>query len=684
MAGTTFTITQGDFMVSDDLIEDSLNTIRFLAVDAVQAANSGHPGLPMGAAAMGYTLWQRHLKHHPTNPKWFNRDRFILSAGHGSMLHYALLHLTGYDLPLDEIKNFRQWGSITPGHPESHLTPGIEVTTGPLGQGFANGVGIAVAERHLAELFNTPEHTIIDHYTYAIVSDGDLMEGVSAEAASYAGTKGLGKLIYLYDANKISIEGDTDITFQEDVGQRFEAYGWHVIGPIDGMDVSAVDKAITEAKAETQKPSLIICQTTIGFGSPNKAGTHGVHGSPLGEDEVALTKENLGWPHEPTFHIPNEVMEHFRTAKEEGKAAEAQWNADFDAYREAHPEKAAELERRINGELPDGWDSALPTFTPGDGPMATRAASGTVLNALFKNLPDLIGGSADLAGSTKTLLDGTGSFVWDERGHNMHFGVREHAMGSIILGMAHHGGVIPYGATFLVFSDYMRPPVRLAALSEQQIIMVYTHDSIGLGEDGPTHQPIEHLAALRAIPDITLIRPADANEVAEAWRQAVLNRHGPTLLVFTRQKLPILDRSTYASAEGVARGAYILKEADGDPDIILIATGSEVSLIVDAAEALAEDGIGARVVSMPSWELFNAQPAGYRDEVLPPHLTARLAVEAGVAQGWHRYVGDRGDIIALDRFGESAPGSRVMKELGFNVENVVTRAKALLEEGSDS
>ena len=665
-------------MSAADLDQLCINTIRFLAVDAVQKANSGHPGMPMGAAAMAYTLWTRHLKHNPRNPKWVDRDRFILSAGHGSMLLYALLHLTGYDLPLEQIKQFRQWGSLTPGHPESHLTPGVEVTTGPLGQGFANGVGMAVAERALAERFNTPDHTVVDHHIYAIVSDGDLEEGVASEAASYAGTQRLGKLIYLYDDNGISIEGDTDVTFREDVGMRFRAYGWHVIGPIDGNDVEAVDAAIREGKSETERPTLIICRTTIGYGSPNKANTAGVHGSPLGPEEVRLTKQAMGWPLEPDFYIPEEALAHFRQAVDRGAAQEAAWQKRFDAYRAAFPEKAAEFERMMSGELPEGWDAAIPAFTPEDGPVATRVAGGKVLNGIFENLPDLIGGSADLAPSTKTWLDKSGRFGWEKGGHNLQFGVREHAMGSIAVGIAHHGGLIPFTSTFLVFSDYMRPPIRLASLSRQRVVFVFTHDSIAIGEDGPTHQPVEHLAALRAVPGLWVFRPADATETAEAWRQALLRRDGPSVLALTRQKLPVLDRSKLAPAEGVARGAYVLRDTDGTPDLILIGTGSEVHLVLEAADVLAGEGIQARVVSMPCWELFDEQPQSYRDSVLLPEVPARLAVEAGVRMGWHRYVGDRGAVIGLDRFGASAPGKVVMEKFGFNVENVVAQAKGLL------
>ncbi len=664
-------------MANKNLDQQCVNTIRFLAVDGVQKANSGHPGLPMGAAAMAYTIWTRHLIHNPKNPKWPNRDRFILSAGHGSMLLYALLHLTGYDLPLDQLKQFRQWGSITPGHPEYGLTPGVEVTTGPLGQGFANGVGMAIAQRALAEQYNTKDHTIVGNTIYAIVSDGDLMEGVSSEAASYAGTQKLGSLVYLYDDNDISIEGSTDITFRENVGARFEAYGWQVIGPIDGNDIEAVDAAIKAAKADTDRPALIICHTVIGYGSPNKAGTHGVHGSPLGPDEVKATKENLGWPLEPDFYIPDEALAHFRQAVEKGAAAESEWKALFAAYRAANPELAAEFERVQAGILPDNWDAAVPVFTPDDGAIATRSSGGKVLNAIYENLPELIGGSADLYPSNNTWLKSTGSFGWDEGGHNLQFGVREHAMGSLAVGIAHYGGLIPYTGTFLVFADYMRPPIRLASLSKQRVIFVFTHDSIGVGEDGPTHQPVEQIASLRAIPGVRVFRPADANEVTEAWRQAIMH-HGPTCLALTRQKLPTLDRTKYGDVSGVAKGAYVLLDTDGQPDLLLLATGSEVSLALDAATILAADGLKVRVVSMPCWELFDEQPEVYRKSVLPPDVP-KLAIEAGVTMGWHKYTGDNGDVIGLDRFGASAPLKIVMDKLGFNVDNVVSRAKALLD-----
>ncbi len=663
-------------MTTQDLHTLSINTIRFLAVDAINKANSGHPGLPMGTAVMAYTLWKKHLKHDPKDTKWADRDRFILSAGHGSMLIYALLYLTGYDLSLDELKHFRQWGSRTPGHPESHDTAGVEVTTGPLGQGVANGVGMAVAERMLAEKYNTDKHTIVDHYTYVIAGDGDLMEGVSAEAASYAGTQGLGKLVCLYDDNEISIEGDTDITFREDVGARFRAYGWQVIGPVDGNDMDAVDAALNEAKADTDHPSLIICTTIIGYGSPNKAGTHGVHGSPLGEEEAKLTKKNLGWPLEPTFYVPEDALANFREAIEVGEKAGSEWDAVFSEYAKENPEKGEDFRRAMSGELPADWDAGLPTFD--EASIATRKAGGTVMNGLFDNLKDLAGGSADLEPSTNTKLSNSGWFGWDFAGQNLQFGVREHAMGAIALGMAHHGGLIPYTATFLAFADYMRPPIRLAGLSHQRVVFVFTHDSIGLGEDGPTHQPVEHLATLRAIPRVHVIRPADANETAEAWRQAILYADGPTVLVLTRQGLPVIDQTMYGKAAGLAKGAYTLKDTDGDPDVILVATGSEVSLIIKAAEALKSKNVKARVVSMPSWELFDAQSAEYRESVLPRDGAPILAVEAGVTMGWHRYVGLNGAVIGLDRFGASAPGPVAMDKLGFNVDNVVATAESIL------
>jgi len=667
-------------MNSDHKLDElCINTIRTLAMDAVQKASSGHPGMPMGAAAMAYTLWTRYLKHNPTNPQWPNRDRFVLSAGHGCMLLYALLHLTGYDLPLEEIMQFRQWGSRTPGHPEHGLTPGVEATTGPLGQGFANGVGMAIAERFLAEHFNRPGFPIVDHYTYAIVSDGDLMEGVSSEAASLAGHLRLGKLIYLYDDNEISIEGSTELAFTEQVGRRFEAYNWHV-QRLNGNNIEAVARAIEAAQAETQRPSLIIAHTHIAFGSPHKQDTAEAHGAPLGEEEVRATKQALGWPLEPPFFIPPEALAHFRQAVERGRAWETEWQRLPDAYAAQHPELAARWRTVMAGELPPDWDADIPLFQPEDGPMATRVASGKALNALVDRLPTLVGGSADLAPSTSTYLRGHGDLEFNRYcGHNMHFGVREHAMGAIVNGMALHGGVIPYAGTFLIFSDYMRPPIRLAALMGVHVVFVFTHDSVGLGEDGPTHQPVEQLAALRAIPHLTVIRPADANETAEAWRVAIQAK-GPVTLALSRQNLPIFDRAALAPAAGLARGAYVLADApDGRrPTIILIATGSEVALALAARDELARRGVAARVVSMPSWELFEEQPQSYKDEVLPPNVTARLVVEAGVPQGWARYVGDAGDVLGLERFGASAPGKTVLEKLGFTVDNVVAQAQAVL------
>jgi transketolase len=666
----------------EDLDRLCVNTIRTLAMDGVQKANSGHPGMPMGTADIAYVLWRQFLKHNPTNPAWLDRDRFILSAGHGSMLLYSLLHLTGYDLPLDELKNFRQWDSRTPGHPEYGLAPGVEMTTGPLGQGFASGVGMAIAERFLAAHFNRPDHTIVDHFTYAIVSDGDLMEGVASEAASLAGHLRLGQLIYLYDDNDISIEGSTDLAFTEDVAARFQAYGWHV-QHVDGYELTAIASAIRAAQTETTRPSLIIAHTHIGFGSPHKQDTAGVHGTPLGEEELRLTKQNLGWPLEPPFFIPDKALAHFRQAVERGRVWEADWQARFAAYAAAYPELAAEWEMAMNGELPSGWDADLPVFSPEDGPIATRVASGKVLNVLAKRLPTLIGGSGDLAPSTKTYLDGQGDFEsGTPGGRNLHFGVREHAMGGILNGLALHGGVIPYGGTFLVFSDYMRPAIRLAAMMELPVTYVFTHDSIGLGEDGPTHQPIEQLAALRTIPGLTVIRPADANETVEAWRVALTHRDGPVALVLTRQKIPVLDRVQLAPADGLARGAYVLAEAGGgeQPDVIIIATGSEVHVALAGWESLTQRGIAARVVNMPSWELFERQPRDYRDAVLPPTITARLAVEAGVALGWRRYIGPAGDVISIERFGASAPYKVLWEKFGFTAENVASRALALLKQ----
>lgn len=662
---------------NEKLDELCVNTIRFLAVDGVEKAKSGHPGMPMGAAAMAYVLWSRFLKHNPSDAAWADRDRFVLSAGHGSMLLYALLYLTGYDLSLDELKNFRQWGSKTPGHPEYGCAPGVETTTGPLGQGFATGVGMALAERALAAHFNRPGHELVDHYTYAIVSDGDLMEGISHEAASLAGHLGLGKLIYLYDDNHISIEGATDIAFTENRVDRFKAYGWHVQSVTDGNDMAAIEEAIAAAKAETDRPSLIAVRTHIGYGSPHKQDTPAAHGEPLGPDEVRQAKERLGWPLEPAFHVPDAALAHFRVAAGRGKELEAQWQEKLSAYRKDYPELAGEWELRLRGELPDGWDRDIPVFDPDPKGKATRAVSGTVLNAIAKHVQALMGGSADLAPSTKTLIDGEKGFQrgsYDQR--NIHFGVREHGMGAILNGMALHGSLIPYGATFLIFSDYMRPSIRLACLMGLKVIYVLTHDSIGLGEDGPTHQPIEQLASLRAIPRLTVIRPADANETAAAWRLAVGDINGPVALALTRQSVPTLDRADMGAAESLARGGYVLKDfGGGQPQVILLASGSEVHIALDAARLLDKEGVSARVVSMPSHDLFEAQPDAYREEVLPVAVRARVAVEAGVSQGWYRYVGKCGAVVGLDHFGASAPYKEIYEKFGLTAAKVAEAAR---------
>jgi transketolase len=657
-----------------------INTLRFLAVDAVQQANSGHPGAPMGAAAPAYVLWDMFLKHHPAEPDWPDRDRFILSAGHASAMLYSLLHLTGYDLPLDEIKRFRQWGSMTPGHPEYGLTPGVEATTGPLGQGFANGVGMAIAERWLAEHYNRPGHEIIDHYTYSLVSDGDLMEGISSEAGSMAGHLKLGKLIYIYDDNDISIEGDTAITFTEDVARRFSAYGWQVLGPVDGLDLEGVAAAISHAQEDNERPSLIITKTVIGYGSPHKAGTGGAHGEPLGEEEVRLSKERLGWPYAEPFTIPPEALKHYRLALERGQRQYRGWQEKLAAYRLAYPGEAARLEQELAGDLPPGWQDGLSDLFKGEQkPIATRAASGQVMNAIAPRVHALMGGSADLSPSTKTILKDKGDFDAGSYGdHNMHFGVREHAMGAIANGMALHGGVIPYTATFLIFYDYMRPPVRLAAISGIRVIFIYTHDSVGLGEDGPTHQPIEQLAGLRAVPNLVTLRPADATETAEAWQLALERRNGPTVMALTRQKLPVLNRQELAPASGVRRGGYILWQSDSQPEVILIATGSEVHIALEAGKLLAESNISARVVSLPSWELFDNQPIEYRHSVLPPAIKARVSIEAASPLGWERYVGDSGVIIGLDRFGASAPGDVIYRQLGLTAPRMAAEARRLL------
>jgi transketolase len=688
---------------SDDLIENPvkldtlcINTIRFLSVDAVQKADSGHPGLPLGAAPMAYVLWTKFLQHNPTNPHWFNRDRFVLSAGHGSMLLYSLLHLTGYDLSLEDIKHFRQWGSKAPGHPERGVAPGVETTTGPLGQGFANGIGMAIAEAYLAEHYNKPGFEIINHYTYGIVSDGDLMEGVSAEAAPLAGHLKLGKLIYLYDNNHITLASSTQVTFTENHVQRFEAYGWHVQSIEDGNDLDAIENAIRNAKLETERPSLIIVRTHIGYGSPNKQDTCAAHGSPLGKDEVKLTKENLDWPLEPAFLIPVEAKHYFNKAIEKGKQFEAEWEDKFSQYEKKYPEFATELRGLINGSLPKDWDKDIPEFPADAKGMATRVAGGKVMQTISPMLPGFIGGSADLNTSTHTELKDAGNFEhpsmavgdlqgsakggWSYAGRNLQFGVREHGMASISNGMAAHGGIIPFCSTFLTFSDYMRPAIRLAALMELNLIYVFTHDSIAMGEDGPTHQPIEHLASLRAIPRLIVIRPNDANETAMAWRMAIESRKAPVALILSRQDIPTLDREKFASADGLRFGAYILSDVkDSKPDLILIASGSEVDLIVKAQEELIKQNISVRLVSMPSWELFEEQTKEYKEKVFPSSAKARMAVEAGISQGWCRYVGDDGEVISIETFGASAPGEVMLREFGFTVENVCERAIALLK-----
>ena len=662
-----------DVVTATDTALDQLciNTVRALAMDAVQQADSGHPGTAMALAPLAYVLWQRHLRYNPANPAWPDRDRFVLSCGHACILLYTVLYLTGYDLSLDDIKQFRQWGSRTPGHSEHGLTPGVEATTGPLGQGVGNAVGMAIAESLLAAQLNRPGHAIVDHHTFFIASDGDLMEGVSHEACSLAGHLKLGKLIGFYDDNHITIDGPTELAFSDDTAKRFEAYGWHVQRVADGNDLAAIDAAIRAAKRVVEKPSLILVRTHIAFGSPNRQDTAKAHGEPLGAEEVKLTKQNLGWPSLEPFTVPPESLAHWRRTHERGARLEAEWRERYAAYKGVHADLAAELERRLAGRLPEGWDAGLPAFTATDGALATRAASGKVLNAIAPKLPELIGGSADLTGSTNTEVKG---------GRTFHFGVREHGMGAVLNGLCYHQGFIPYGGTFLIFSDYMRPPIRLAALSHQHPIYVFTHDSIGLGEDGPTHQPIEQLAALRAIPNMTVIRPADATEVAEAWRAAVLHDQGPVALVLTRQKLPIIDRAKYAPANGLRLGAYVLGETPSGktPRVVLIGTGSEVELVLSAYERLTAEGIPARVVSMPCMEYFAAQPESYRDAVLPPGIRARIAVEAASPQPWYRWVGERGMVLGLERFGASAPYQRIYKELGLTVERVVAAAKALL------
>jgi len=667
--------------ISADLQSRAINAIRFLSADGVQKANSGHPGLPMGAAALAYTLWTHHLRFNPNNPKWPDRDRFILSGGHGSMLLYSLLYLTGYELTLDELKNFRQWESRTPGHPEYGLTPGVEATTGPLGQGFGNGVGMAIAATHLAASFNRPGFEVIDHHIYSIVTDGDLMEGVTSEAASLAGHLQLGRLIYFYDDNHISIEGSTDLAFTEDRAARFRAYKWHVQIVEDGNDVDAIDAAIQKAK-EDLRPSLIACRTHIGYGLPTRQDTEKAHGEPPGEAELDGAKRNLNWPLEPKFYVPDDVLTFFRQARERGAQLEAAWNRRMEAYCKAFPELGGELERRLEGELPKGWDAGIPVFPAEVKGMATRNASGEVLNSIAGRLPELIGGSADLAPSNKTWIDGSLSFQpASPEGRNLHFGVREHGMASAVNGMALHGGVIPYGGTFLIFSDYMRPAIRLSALSKYPSIWVFTHDSIGVGEDGPTHQPIEHLAALRAIPNLVVIRPGDANEVAESWKVAITRRNGPTALIFSRQDMSTLDRQIFAPAEGLQRGAYVLADlGEGAPELILMASGSEVGLILQAGLSLSSEGVNVRLVSFPSWELFRAQEKVYQEAVLIPGVQARLAVEAGVAQGWECWVGGHVAILSIEKFGASAPYKVVYQHYGFTVEHIIEMARELLDD----
>jgi transketolase len=689
--------TSSDYQRSH-LDELCINAIRMLAIDSVQQANSGHPGMPMGAATMAYILWTRHLRHNPRNPSWPDRDRFVLSAGHASMLLYSMLFLTGYEVAMKDLGQFRQWDSRTPGHPERGITPGVEVTTGPLGQGVGNSVGLAIAERWLAATFNRAGHEVVDHYTYVLASDGDMMEGVASEAISLAGTLQLGRLIVLYDSNLVTLSATTNLTLREDVGARFEASGWHVQG-IDGHDPAAVDAALTVARSAQDRPSLIVARTHIGYGSPHKQDTWHAHGEPLGVDEVRLTKWALDWPEDSRFYVPENALREFRASLDRGSELEAAWRGRMNAFAVAYPREAAQLSRALAGQLSDGWDARLPIFTPADGEMATRDAGGAIINALSGTVTNMVGGSADLDPSTRTAMKGCGDFqgplvtqsdgdlptqgtaggVWGYAGRNIHFGLREHAMAAAMTGMALHGGLIPFGATFLSFSDYMRPSIRLAALSKARVIHIWTHDSIALGEDGPTHQPVEQLAGLRAMPNMLVLRPSDATETVEAWRVALQHTEGPVGIVLTRQKLPVLDRTVLASASGLAQGAYILVEARGSsPDVILIATGSEVSLALEAHARLVRDGIHSRVVSMPSWELFERQSQDYRDVVLPPSVRARVAIEAAAPFGWERYVGLEGAIIGVAKFGASAPGPVVMREFGFTPEHVVETAKALL------
>jgi transketolase len=660
----------------------SINTIRALAMDAVQKAESGHPGTPMALAPLGYALFTKHMRHDPADPKWPDRDRFVLSCGHASMLLYSCLYLSGYGLELDDLKQFRQWESRTPGHPEYGYTPGVETTTGPLGQGIGNAVGMAVAEAHLAAVFNREGHGIVDHYTYFICSDGDLMEGISHEAGSFAGHFGLGKLIGFYDDNHITIDGRTDLTYSDDAGKRFEAYGWQVLHIDDVNDLSQIDRAIAAAKADTKRPTMVVTRTHIGYGSPHKQDTEKAHGEPLGKDEVVLTKQTLGYPSTEPFFVPPEALAHWRKTKDRGAKLHADWNARWSAYVGAYPADARELERRLRGDLPAGWTDKIPSFTKENGNVASRAASNTVLNAIVPSLPELMGGSADLTPSNGTAVKSWENFSPDNRkGRYMHFGIREHGMAAIMNGMVLHGGVRPFGGTFLIFSDYMRPSVRLASIMKQPVIFIYTHDSIGLGEDGPTHQPIEQLSALRAIPDFTLIRPADATETAEAWKVALTHRNGPVALVLTRQKLGFIDREVYAPAAGLAKGAYVLADPkEGDPQVVLMSSGSEVALIIKAHQKLADEGIPTRVVSMPSHELFERESEDYRRSVLPPGVK-RVAIEAAHPMSWYRWVGEDGVVLGLERFGASAPYEKIYEELGLTVDKIVESARRLVGEG---
>lgn len=679
---------------AEQLTELSINAVRFLAVDAIEKAHSGHPGLPMGGAAMTYVLWMRHLKHNPANPKWVDRDRFVLSAGHGSMLLYAMLHLTGYDLSLEDIKEFRKWGSKTPGHPEFPHTPGVEVTTGPLGQGISNAVGMAIAEAYLSARYNQPDKKIVDHYTYTIAGDGDLMEGVSAEACSLAGHLGLGKLIVLYDDNNISLAGSTNLSFTEDVGKRFEAYGWHILEVKDGNDTDAIDRALRSAKAEKNRPSILSVRTQIGYGAPTKAGRYQSHGAPLGEEEVKKAKENLGWPVDQDFFVPGEVLKHMRGALDSGRERESQWNSSFEGYSVACPDLAAEFERIMKGELPEGWDAEMPVYDKDARDVSTRKVSESVMQSLASFMPELIGGTADLNPSTLAWVKGYGDFQnpddapdgvqgsaggeWSYKGRNIHYGVREHAMGAITNGLALHGGIIPFTGTFFTFSDYMRPPMRLAALMGLHAIYVFSHDSIGVGEDGPTHQPVEHLMSLRNIPDMTVIRPAEATETVEAWRFALFHREGPTALVLTRQDVPVLDREKYGSARGLQKGGYVVWDSrEGNPDIILIGTGSELHIALEAGEMLAGEGVAVRVVSLSSWEIFDRQPENYRESVLPSSVKGRIAVEAGIKLGWEHYVGIDGAVVGMDGFGASAPASVLYEKFGITAQRVVEAARSV-------